>query len=270
MTFFDLSIPLKFNGEQPNVYGVEPASSKACEYGDLVGDTRRGGSVNFEEYSFIPHCNGTHTECVGHITDERITINECLKDISIDAILISVEVEKAGECGDKYFPTPEPDDLMISKRNLKEALKQYEESPISGALIVRTLPNDDTKKTMAYESAPYFSNEAIEYILGFDHLLCDLPSIDRMRDDGNLSNHRLFWDVDSGSKEIKEETRVQSTITELIYVPDEVEDGTYQLNLQIPPFESDAAPSRPIIWKPQIRTSMFRREPDKVIIEDVS
>ena len=87
----DISIPLNFNGPQPNAYGVEPASSKPCEAGDMVGDTRRGGSVNFEQYTFIPHCNGTHTECVGHITHERISVRDCLKDVFIPAVLVSVE-----------------------------------------------------------------------------------------------------------------------------------------------------------------------------------
>jgi hypothetical protein len=70
--------PLDFNGAQPNAYGVERATATACEASDLIGDTRRGGSCNFEQIKFIPHCNGTHTECVGHITDERILIyNRC-------------------------------------------------------------------------------------------------------------------------------------------------------------------------------------------------
>src|SRR5260221_10710090 len=77
----DISIPLRFDGPQPNAYGVEAATAKACEYGKLVGDTRRGGNCNFEQVALIPHCNGTHTECVGHITKERISVRECLADI---------------------------------------------------------------------------------------------------------------------------------------------------------------------------------------------
>src|SRR5258708_36737423 len=86
----DISIPLNFNGRQPNAYGVEPATSLACEYGDLVGDTRLGGSVNFEQYTFIPHCNGTHTECVGHITKKRISVRDCLKDVFVPRLLVAV------------------------------------------------------------------------------------------------------------------------------------------------------------------------------------
>ena len=35
----------------------------------------------------------------------------------------------------------------------------------------------------------------------------------------------------------------------MIYVDEKIEDGKYLLNLQIPSFVSDAAPSRPLIFK---------------------
>ncbi|MBK9767712.1 MAG: hypothetical protein IPP63_12210 [Chloracidobacterium sp.] len=52
-----------------------------------------------------------------------------------------------------------------------------------------------------------------------------------------------------GSRETHTATRIYSTITELIYVPNEVSDGVYLLNLQIAPFATDAAPSRPMLLK---------------------
>ena len=81
------------------------------------------------------------------------------------------------------------------------------------------------------------------------HLLVDLPSIDRMFDEGKLSNHRIFWNVGQGSFETSEASFINNTITELIFVPDEVEDGNYLLNLQIAPFVADASPSRPLLFK---------------------
>lgn len=235
----DLSIPLRFDGPQPNAYGVEPATSKACEYGALVGDTRRGGSCNFERVTLIPHCNGTHTECVGHVTHERISVIECLKDIVMRAVLVSVEPGGVG------------DDLVIGDGALDKAGVR---SQTAEALIIRTLPNDESKLSRRYDNdramPPYFSIDAIEYIVacGFKHLLVDLPSIDRLYDEGKLLNHRAFWNVARGSFETNAATRVNSTITELIYVPNEVTDGEYLLNLQIAPFESDAAPSRPVLF----------------------
>jgi arylformamidase len=237
----DLSIPLRFNGPQPNAYGVEQADSEPVRAGSLVGDTRQGGSVNFEQYSFIPHCNGTHTECVGHITDERISIRECLQDVIVPAVLVTVE------------PGLNGGDLVITRDSLVGGLANRNVR-VPSALIVRTLPNDERKMTAEYGEASipsYFTAAAMEYIVesGFDHLLVDLPSIDRLFDDGKLFNHRTFWNVEPGGREVNMSTRINSTITEMIYVPNEVEDGEYLLNLQIAPFESDCAPSRPILLR---------------------
>jgi arylformamidase len=247
--FVDISIALKFNGPQPNAFGVEPATSTACECGDLVGDTRRGGSCNFEQITLIPHCNGTHTECVGHVTNERISIRECLTDVFISARLISVKPVSAAECDESYAVPFGPYDLLITRHMLEPALSNAK----CDALVVRTLPNDDAKQTRVYNdpTAPYFTSGAMEIIasIGIKHLLVDLPSIDRLSDEGKLSNHRIFWNVDQGIFETNAATRKNSTITELIYVPNEVEDGEYLLNLQIAPFESDAAPSRPLLFK---------------------
>lgn len=272
----DISIPLKFNGTQPNAYGVERAWSEPVRAGSLVGDTRMGGSVNFEQYTFIPHCNGTHTECVGHITNERISVRECLTDVLIPVVLITVEPlsepsvpllpekgwPKAGveeAAGDQFAG-----DKIITKDALIKSLGSVEgDIPTSGfrnadskALIIRTLPNTNAKLTAEYGESnipPYFTANAMRLIIehGFTHLLVDLPSIDRIFDDGKLINHRIFWNVEEGSFETNPETRMNSTITELIYVPNEVPDGDYMLNLQIAPFDSDCAPSRPLLVSAQ-------------------
>ena len=84
--------------------------------------------------------------------------------------------------------------------------------------------------------------------IGVAHLLVDMPSIDRIFDEGKLSNHRIFWNVAQNSFEISEESFVNKTITELIFVPEEIADGRYLLNLQIAPFAADASPSRPILF----------------------
>ncbi len=252
-----IAIALQFNGPQPNAYGVEAATAAACEYGELVGDTRRGGSCNFERISLIPHCSGTHTECVGHITNERISVTDCLSDVFMTAVLVSVEPEPAGRCGDTYSVPFGPDDTIISRGKLAAALNSISPASVraaDSALIVRSLPNgaDKMKRKYDAENVPtYFSSEAMALIveLGFKHLLVDFPSIDRLFDEGKLANHRRFWNVEPGSNEISGETRLTSTVTELIFVPDETQDGVYLLNLQIAPFVSDTSPSRPILFR---------------------
>ncbi|MFZ1701581.1 MAG: cyclase family protein [Pyrinomonadaceae bacterium] len=243
----DISIPLRFGGMQPNAYGVEIARTRACEYGDLVGDTRRGGSCNFEQITLTPHCNGTHTECVGHVTDERISVRDCLQDVMVTAVLVTVGAEQIN--GDSIISRGLIADALTPQAAFADALVR-----VPQALIVRTLPNDDGKLAASYGEGnipAYFSTEAMEYMVecGFKHLLVDLPSIDRIFDEGELANHRIFWGIESGSREINSETRLNSTITELIYVPNEIEDGEYLLNLQIAPFETDASPSRPVLFK---------------------
>jgi arylformamidase len=168
--------------------------------------------------------------------------------------LISVEPEGAAGTTDTYAPEKAADDRMITRAQVVKALR--EPPPGSAqytALIVRTLPNDDSKMTRDYmkEPAPFFSLAAMQYVaeLGFEHLLVDLPSIDRAFDEGKLSAHRIFWNMPPSSQEIDKESRIQRTITEMIYVPNEVEDGSYFLNLQIAPFAVDAAPSRPLLFR---------------------
>lgn len=242
----DISVPLFFNGEQPNTYGVDKASSKPYQDGKFIGDTRKGGPCNFETYSFTPHCNGTHTECIGHITDERVDILASLNDEMIPSTVISVTPTNTNE---SYMPNLHSEDLVITKQSLKLELKKANSSFLK-ALVIRTLPNTQSKKSRDYmkDSSPFLSIDAAEYIvsLGVQHLLIDSPSVDRLFDDGYLIAHNIFW----GTKSKKFNSKTQhKTITEMIFVPKEVKEGRYLLNLQVPAFVSDAAPSRPILYK---------------------
>jgi len=95
---------------------------------------------------------------------------------------------------------------------------------------------------------PFFTIEAMKYVrgLGVKHLLVDTPSVDRLFDDGILSCHNIFWNTEE--KKLNQKT-INYTISEMIYVDEKIIDGHYLLNLQIPSFVSDAAPSRPLIFK---------------------
>lgn len=247
-----IAIPLNFNGAQPNAYGVEKATSKPCEAGELVGDTRRGGSCNFEEYKFIPHCNGTHTESIGHITFDRISVHNSLKDTFIPATLISVKPENANKTGETYSVELKETDKLITKKSLEKTLKDADENFLE-SLIVRILPNNDSKLEREYSKTlpPFFSTEAMWFIREkkVRHLVCDLPSIDRIFDEGKLVNHRIFWNIEVGKFEINENSFLENTITELVYVPDKIKDGTFILNLQIAAFSADASPARPVLFK---------------------
>lgn len=226
----DLSIPLSNDENNPLAWYVKPPRFEAVMEDGWVGSVKKGGAVNFRNIFFNPHGHGTHTECLGHITPEIHSINEHLNQYFFQAVIVSVEPENRGE--DKFIT---PKSLM--------ALEKYEKIE---ALIIRTLPNDREKQSKNYSSTnpPYIDVQCLDIInkLNVKHLLIDLPSVDKESDDGKLAFHHGFW-------EVPENPRFDRSITELIYVPIEAKDGEYLLNLQVAPFENDAAPSRPVVYR---------------------
>jgi arylformamidase len=230
----DISIPIRDGEENPNCFWSPMPSFEPVRAGSFVGDTQQGGSVNFKNVKINPHGNGTHTECVGHIAKEVFTINQCLKKFHFLAQLITV------------FPTKmENGDRVITKAQIAEIFTQKNTNV--EAVIIRTMPNDDWKTKTNYSGAnpPFLHHEAIAHLvsLGVQHLLLDLPSVDREEDGGALLGHKAFWQYHDG------EIRQTATITELIYVPSHIKDGDYLLNLQIAAFELDASPSKPVLYK---------------------
>jgi len=247
-----IAIGLDFAGPQPNTYGVAAATAQAYEQGGWVGDVRQGGSCNFDTYQLTPHCNGTHTECIGHLAAERIRIHEQLKDALLPAQLISITPHGIDQTKDAYEPVLGPEDQVIDRALLEGALKDSEVEFLE-ALVVRTLPNPEDKIRRDYMAVtpPFFSLEAMRYLRerGVQHLLVDMPSVDRLFDEGKLSTHHIFWELKGDGGGQLEGERMFRTITEMVFVPSELEDGAYLLNLQIAPFLSDAAPSRPILFE---------------------
>jgi kynurenine formamidase len=163
-----------------------------------------------------------------------------LKQFLFWATLISVQPEQVGE------------DLVISKTQIEKALKSVHNSEINlEAIVIRTLPNDGSKKSLKYSNTnpPFLSEEAALFLResGIQHLLIDLPSVDKEKDGGKLLAHKAFWNV-TNVNHLNDDARLNCTITEMIFVPNEVPDGNYILNLQIASFENDASPSKPILY----------------------
>ena len=226
----DISIPVRPGPDTVNCFYAPYMEVEPVVMGDFIGSVSKGGSVNFVNVRYNPHGNGTHTECVGHISEEFISILNCLKDSLMLARVISV------------FPGKRANgDRVISPESLEDMALNYGEK----ALIIRTLPNDDGKLTRHYSGTnpPYFDPSFMDFISewGVDHLLTDLPSVDREEDGGALSAHKRFWDYPGNP-------RTDRTITELIYVPDQIVDGSYLLNLQVGNLDLDASPSKPLLY----------------------
>ena len=249
---FDLSIPLDFTGPQPAFFGAQRAQAQPLQAGTFIGDVRRGGSVNCARYSLTPHCNGTHTECLGHVTIESRSVRSLAPAHPIMCVVVSVTPENFESTEERSPHVSQPGDRLVTRKSLQGATSQLPPFP-GGALVVRTLPNDLSKLARNHDEGagpPYLSEQAAEWLVSsnIEHLIVDLPSIDRASDEGRLTAHRIFWGMPSGATAASSATRAHSTITELAFVNDSVPDGVYLLSLQVAPFEADAAPSRPILY----------------------
>ena len=248
----DLAIPMSFSGSDPSLYGTPNAEQRPFEADGIVGDTRLGGSCNVSIISFTPHCNGTHTECVGHITHERRHITDVLPTGLLPCTVVSVTPESILLAGESSTPTVISDETMgITATSLENAWAASL-SDWNTALVVRTLPNLERKRSNGYEASdiPFFTVEAVRLMRdrGVRHVLVDLPSLDRLHDNGEMAAHRTWWDMEPRSHETPGAADALRTITELIFVPDDIKDGIGFISIQIPPFQSDAAPSRPIFY----------------------
>jgi len=176
----DISIPLTNNEQNPIAWYQNAPEIEPVTMGDWIGKVSEGkSSTNFNNIFFNPHAHGTHTECLGHITREFYSINQCLNT-----------------------------------------------------------------------NPPYLDATASVFIRekGIQHLLIDLPSVDREHDEGKLLAHKAFWNV-KDVNQVNDDARFNCTITEMIYVDEKVKDGSFILNLQFASFENDASPSKPILFK---------------------
>lgn len=228
----DISIPLISDAAGPKCFFAPAFKVEAVKTADFIGSVSAGSPVNFNNVMINPHGNGTHTECVGHLTAEPISIHECLTTFHFVARLISV-----------YPILKTNGDKLITKEVLKEQLDSFKETDV---VIVRTIPNLASKKITDYSGTnpPYFSKDAISYLneRNIIHLITDLPSIDKEEDGGKLEGHKTFWSYPYLNDKKK-------TITELVYIDNIIKDGIYLCNIQITSMMNDASPSKIVLFE---------------------
>lgn len=231
----DISIGLRNSENNVRAWYVDAPRFEPVRANGFNGSVNDGGDVNFRDIYFNPHGHGTHTECLGHITNKVHSVNQTLKHYFFKAVLISIEPALISSNGEI--------DKVITVNQVVEKIKAIEQVD---AIVIRTLPNEENKKSLNYSSTnpAYFEKEIVAVLndLNVKHLIVDLPSVDRESDGGELSFHHAFWQVPSNPQ-------FDKTITELAFIPNDVEDGDYILELQLAPFENDASPSRPILYK---------------------
>ena len=232
----DISIPLTDTDENPIAWYLDKPVIEPVTMGEWIGKVSEVSSTNFNNIFFNPHGHGTHTECLGHITRKFYSVNKMLIRYHWLCELITISPEAIDG------------DLVITKKQIEAVLKEN----TAEALVIRTLPNEAGKTSQNYSNTnpPYLEEAAAAYIrdCGIVHLIIDLPSVDREKDEGKLLAHKAFWNV-TDVNDLNEDARLETTITEMAFIPNGIFDGPYLLNLQLASFENDASPSKPVLYK---------------------
>jgi kynurenine formamidase len=253
----DLAIENRLDGGGPRLFGGSGATETPYRSGGFIGSVAAGGSCNVTTMMITPHLDGTHTETVGHILDERHPVNRAIREVLVAASVVSVKPVEAPTAEDEWAEYAEPTDRLITKGLVEAALALCTDEFLD-AVVVRTLPNEPSRQSQDYDDggAAYFTAAAMTALVrrGVRHLVVDLPSIDRLNDDGRLICHRIFFGIEPNRRDDTE----MCTITELAYIGSGVVDGSYLLNLQIPSFASEAAPSRPMLLRVRPRDDVNR------------
>jgi kynurenine formamidase len=228
----DLSMPVS---NTARAWYINAPTFEPVTMENFVGSVASGSSVNFFNVLFNPHAHCTHTETAGHITLERHSIHAHFKDPFTKALVLTL-IPRSGRV---HFEDFEAGWQQAVSKGWTDRVR---------SIIFRTEEDPSTSMKRNYSSTdwPYLEAEIGTFLRekGVDHLLIDQPSVDREEDGGALACHRAFW----GSSP---ELSLHRTISELLIIPEHVKDGPYLLNLQVAPFENDAAPSRPLLypWK---------------------
>jgi len=106
----DISMPLRASKKNVNAWYIDEPTIEPVVLDGWTASVAEGASINFNNINFNPHAHGTHTECVGHITEKVHSINQNLKQFFFLAEVVTVAPEK-------YMK-----DYIISKKQVQFAL----------------------------------------------------------------------------------------------------------------------------------------------------
>lgn len=223
--YFDCSSTFGDPKRESSAWHAGSVKIEPVVMGDWVGSVDEGASVNFFQVQLNPHGNGTHTECYGHIDKGHQKLNDYLKKNHFLAYFHRQGLRRVGT-----------DQLL-----LKSDLPVLDWSTIEVFAI--EAKGVLFPQNFSGQNPPYFEPELCAFLAeqGVKHLICNLPSLDREEDGGALQAHKAFW-------QYPDNTRKESTITELAVYPEKMREGFYYLNLQTAPLHNDAVPSRPIFY----------------------
>src|SRR4051794_40410675 len=191
-----LAIAVEFGAAGPRHFGVGAPESRPFAVGNFSGSVATGASANCSTLTLTPHCQMTHTESVAHLTREAGDAWRVVPRGLLPAVGVSVIPEPARESSESTDPQPWGTDVLISRRRLRAAWPMTRMvDPV--AAVIRTLPNDAAKRSRDYTDLvpPYLTREAVEWLIEkrIEHLVLDVPSLDRTHDEGRMIGHRLFF-----------------------------------------------------------------------------
>lgn len=186
-----------------------------------IGEDGRG--CRCAEYTFCPHTSCTHLETAAHVCGDGGSVGRVLPEIAplLPAYLVDHGTGHGGQVGDRH----------------------------ATAVIVRTgtvaMMHASKRYNFTGTNPPFLTAEDVgrlyEMFPRIKFLLVDLPSVDPEQDGGRLAAHHAFF---SGSG---------LGIVELCNIPAELPTGAYLLNLNVAPFDGDATPCAPTLYRCTVR-----------------
>ena len=223
-----LALPLKPDASSIRAWDAPPVEVAPVRVGDWVGEVRQGAPVNFVNVRVNPHGNGTHTETVGHIAPDW-DYNTVLRLLPPGHFVSILHDAGTNVCDDG--------DSVVDCSGLRQ------NPPDAPGLIVRALGRDHEDANLSGTNPPYFRAEDLAFLAdcGVQHLITDLPSVDREEDGGALAGHHAFWRYPNA-------VRHSATITELARLNFDLAEGLYLTSLNALPLAADASPSHPLIY----------------------
>jgi kynurenine formamidase len=239
---------LRFDGNDPRHFGAPAPRRLPLVLPGFAGEVRRGASCNCAALELVPHCHGTHTESVAHLVAEPGDACEVAPRGLLPALLLRVSPVDAAQSGEDSDPPPQPGDRLVTRAALRAAWPSR--LPFAPRALVLGTGSDADAGTA---EAPFLSRQCATELVarGIEHLVVDLPSIDRGHDQGRLCAHRIFFGLPPGSTSLAAATRAGCTITEFAAIPHELDPGSCALQLALPRIAGDAVPSQPLLFRLQ-------------------
>jgi len=223
-----IALPLKPDASSTRAWNAPPVSIDPVRVDDWVGSVKEGAPVNFMNLSINPHGNGTHTETLAHIIAdwEQNTVLGLLPNAPFLTTLRSVSTNELAN-----------GDLVVDFSSLRQ------NPPNTPGLVLRVLGEKAQDLDFSNQNPPYFDASDLSWLasLGIQHLITDLPSVDRELDGGALAGHHAWWCL-------PDYPRREATITELARLNQPLADGLYLVGLHALPLAADASPSHPLMY----------------------